>query len=108
MSTFLAFLARLTAFDWLKVISYAIAVLTFIGGQSVLTMWGMSAAEAAIWSPRIAYIITGLTLISNSIKNTSPTKGTVPLLTTNADAPTVDTLTTNVAATKATAPAPPG
>jgi hypothetical protein len=90
------FLSRLTTFDWVSIVSYAIAVLTFLGGQSVLTTWGMSAADATMWSQRIATVVAGLTLISNRFKNPSPTKGTVPVLTTAA-VPTPETLTTNIA-----------
>jgi hypothetical protein len=91
-----AFFARLTTYDWISVISYATAALTFIGGTSVLTAWGMSPADAAIWSPRIASIVAALTLISNRFKNPSPPRGTVPALTTSI-VPTPDTLTTNIA-----------
>ncbi len=92
----IAFFARLTTFDWVKVCAYVIAALTFLGGQSVLTTWGMSAADAATWSQRIATVIGALTLLSNAIKNPSPPAGTHPVLTTAA-VPTPETLTTAIA-----------
>ena len=75
-----AFLSRLTTFDWIKVIAYATAALAFLGGPSVLTAWGMSPADAAVWSQRAATVVGALTLISNTMKNTSPPKGTAPIL----------------------------
>jgi hypothetical protein len=75
-----AFLARLTTFDWIKIVAYATAALSFLGGPSVLTAWGMDAQDAARWSQRIATIVGALTIISNTLKNPSPPKGTAPLL----------------------------
>lgn len=93
------FLARLTAFDWLRIVGYIITALTFVGGQAVLTTWGMSAADATLWSQRIATIVGFLTLVSNVLKNPSPPSGTMPVLTTQPANPTPDTLTTSVAQT---------
>jgi hypothetical protein len=90
-----AYLARLTTFDWIKVVAYAIATLTFLEGSDVLTAFGVSAADAATWTHRFSVIVGGLTLISNSFKNTSAPSGSAPVFTTAPTAPTPETLITS-------------
>lgn len=92
----LAYLSRLTTYDWIRIISYLIAGLTIFDGKDVLMNWGMTEKLATTWASRVGDVITVLTLMSNAIKNPSSPKGTVPVVSTTAT-PTPDTLTTAIA-----------
>lgn len=97
-----AFLSRLTAFDWVKVALYGTTlcgVVTIGVLNTILKPWGFSDVEILALSAKIGSIsaVFGLVgLIANTFKNTSPQKGTVPVLTTSA-IPTPESLTTVLA-----------
>jgi hypothetical protein len=86
-------LSRLTAFDWIKIVAYATAALTFLEGPDVLTAWGLSPGDAATWSHRFATLVTLLTLISNAFKNPSTPAGYTPAIVPNQNTPVANPAT---------------
>lgn len=95
------YLARLTTFDWVKVGLYGSAIcgaLSVVALNTILKPWGVPDIEILALSAKIgslSMVFTLIGVIANTIKNTSPPKGTVPVLSTTAT-PTEASLTTSV------------
>lgn len=102
-----AFLARLTAFDWVKIGLYGTAVcgaITVGVLNTILQPWGVSdpailALEGKIGSISAVFALIGL--LSNTLKNPSTPAGYTPAIVPKPDTPIPTTITSTVVTTAA-------